>query len=71
MKMYFVCTSLPFPSTGSLLLLLLRERETERDRERDRERESINFTYPRDVKATTSQPKYQVVDKNLNGRGAN
>jgi hypothetical protein len=41
--MYFVCTSLPFPSTDSLLLLLLRERERS------------NFTYPRElieIKAT-------------------
>jgi hypothetical protein len=33
----------------------------------------MSFTYPRelvDIKATKRQPKYQVVDKNLNGRGA-
>jgi hypothetical protein len=61
--MYYVCTSLPFPSTDSLLLLLLRERERER----------FNFTYQRElieIKATNSQPKNRVVDKICNGRGA-
>jgi hypothetical protein len=56
--------SLPF-NRVSATVIIKRERDRERQRERQRERESINFTYPRDVKATTSQPKYQVVDKNL------
>jgi hypothetical protein len=69
MKMYIVCTSLSFPSLPfsrfSTTVVIKRERK--------RLRQSINFTYPRelvDIKTTNSQPKYQVVDKNLNGRGA-
>ena len=41
-KMYVVCTSLPFPITDSLLLLLLRERKREIETETVTDLEGVN-----------------------------